>query len=200
VRRCAARPLIHLARPLTFQCGPYATRWNILIMPALMQRARQQQWQDFHSQGSQARLFESADSLRRAGYGRHSLEIPAGNADCQPRTAAAKNSALMVGPQHAAYSSGQLSLQDYVDSAHGAVTLPNASAACRIRPGGFRVNQRRVRCTASIITPLPGGGRHRFICDQRANLRTPGLAPASMAIGCCRALPAELSRCALLLA
>ena len=51
----------------------------------------------------------------------------------------------MVGPSHAAYSSGQLSLQDYVDSAHVLVTLTERERGMVDQDlVGFGVNQRRV--------------------------------------------------------
>lgn len=128
---------------MTFQCG-LRDALEYLIMPALMQRARQQQWQvTFHSQrvsgeDIEARILSGALDMAV------SLEYPAGQ-QIASRELLREELSVMVGPNHPAFTSGQLSLQDYVDSAHVLVTLTERERGMVDQDlVGFGVNQRRV--------------------------------------------------------
>lgn len=106
---------------MTFQCG-LRDALEYLIMPALMQRARQQQWQvRFHSQRVSGEDIESR-ILSGALDMAVSLEYPAGE-QIASRELLREELSVMVGPKHPAYASGLLSFDDYVASAHVLVTL-----------------------------------------------------------------------------
>lgn len=106
---------------MTFQCG-LRDALEHLIMPTLMQRARQQHWQvRFRSQRVSGEDIEAL-ILTGALDIAVSLEYPAGE-QIASRELLREELSVMVGPSHPAHASGVLSLQEYVDSAHVLVTL-----------------------------------------------------------------------------
>lgn len=106
---------------MTFQCG-LRDALEYLLMPALMQRVRQQQWQvRFHSQRVSGEDIEGL-ILSGALDMAVSLEYPAGE-QIASRELLREELSVMVGRKHPAYASGQLSLEDYVASDHVLVTL-----------------------------------------------------------------------------
>jgi len=153
VRRCAARPLIHLRSAMTFQCG-LRDALEYLIMPGLSTRSNSNAQVTFHRpSASQARISKARILSGALGYGRHVWNLPRpGRQYCQ-RERCAKNSALMSAPATPPYSQpGQLSLQGLRRQRHvlGDTNQTRARHG-RSGPGGFSgVNQRRVGAHCSI--------------------------------------------------
>lgn len=128
---------------MTFQCG-LRDALEYLLMPSLMQRAREQRWQvTFRSQrvsgaDIEARILSGGLDMAV------SLEYPTGE-QIASRELLREELSVMVGPRHPAHASGQLSLQDYVDSAHVLVTLNERERGLVDQDlVGFGVNQREI--------------------------------------------------------
>jgi len=111
----------------------YATRLEYLIMPALMQRARQQQWQvgPFTASASQrARHIEARILSGGAGIMARQSGIPGRDADLPAANCCSEELSVMVGPSpRRLFQRANLSLAGLLDSAHVLVTLSNRSAA-----------------------------------------------------------------------
>lgn len=106
---------------MTFQCG-LRDALEYLLMPALLQRARQQHWQvRFRSQRVSGEDIEAL-LLTGALDIAVGLEHPAGE-QIASRELLREELSVMVGPSHPAHTRGVLSLQEYADSAHVLVTL-----------------------------------------------------------------------------
>lgn len=106
---------------MTFRCG-LRDALEFLLMPTLLQRARTQHWQvRFHSQRV---LGEDIEARILAGEldVAVNLEYPVSE-QLASRELVREQLSVMVGPQHPAYHSGQLSLDDYAEAEHVLVTL-----------------------------------------------------------------------------
>lgn len=106
---------------MTFQCG-LRDALEYMLMPLLMRRARQNQWQvRFHVHRVAGEDIESsilAGTLDMA----IGLNYPTGE-QIASRELLREQHSVMLGPNHPAFASARLSLQDYLDSAHVLVTL-----------------------------------------------------------------------------
>lgn len=106
---------------MIFRCG-LRDALEFLLMPALMQRARQRRWQvRFRSQrvpgeDIEARILSGALDMAVG------LEYPVSE-QLASRELLKEELCVMVGPGHPAYASGALSLQDYTRSEQVLVTL-----------------------------------------------------------------------------
>ncbi|PAU89407.1 LysR family transcriptional regulator [Pseudomonas sp. WN033] len=106
---------------MTFRCG-LRDALEFLLMPPLLQRAREQHWQvRFHSQRV---LGEDIEARILAGEldVAVNLEYPVSE-QLASRELVRERLSVMVGPGHPAFHNGLLSLDDYAGAEHVLVTL-----------------------------------------------------------------------------